>query len=92
MAKFHVELSIYNDFVVEADNEEEAAAKVLALGVWESLDGADMKCQKFGRRNNGTYERRVHAVARDAVHGRVSRVPWRWDRGPVFTETAKLQP
>jgi len=41
MANFHVELSIYNDFVVEADNEEEATAKVLALGVWESLDGAD---------------------------------------------------
>jgi hypothetical protein len=41
MAKFHVHVAMYNDFIVEADNEEEATAKVLSKSRHESLDGAD---------------------------------------------------
>ena len=39
--KFEVRIVATNTVIIEADNPDEAAEKALALGVWETLDGAD---------------------------------------------------
>tara|TARA_A100001515_G_C4432361_1_gene164149 strand:- start:162 stop:314 length:153 start_codon:yes stop_codon:yes gene_type:complete len=39
--KYKVGLAIYNNFWIEADNEEEAEEKVRALGVYETLEDAE---------------------------------------------------
>ena len=39
--KYKVSLEITNTFWIEADTPEQASEKVLALGVWETLDCAE---------------------------------------------------
>ena len=39
--EFEVRIVATNTVIIEADNPDEAAEKALALGVWETLDGAD---------------------------------------------------
>ena len=41
MTKYYVEMTIYNTFEVEADNEEQAQEKVRDLSIHETLDNAD---------------------------------------------------
>lgn len=41
MPKYTVSMRIYNRFVVEADNEDEAEEKVYALSLEDTLDCAD---------------------------------------------------
>ena len=39
--KYKAYMNIYNSFEIEADNEAQAEQIVRALGVYETLDGAD---------------------------------------------------
>ena len=41
MTKYHVSITIYNSFEVEADNKEQAEQIVRELSVYDTLDGAD---------------------------------------------------
>jgi uncharacterized lipoprotein YehR (DUF1307 family) len=41
MTKYHVSITIYNSFEVEADNKEQAEEIVRELSVYDTLDGAD---------------------------------------------------
>ena len=39
--RYEVTMVITNTFLVDADNEDDATQQALALGVFETLDGAD---------------------------------------------------
>jgi len=39
--KYEVTMVITNTYLVDADNEDDATQQALALGVFETLDGAD---------------------------------------------------
>jgi|TARA_R100000278_G_scaffold36081_1_gene32479 hypothetical protein len=39
--RFEVTIVATNWVLIDADNEDDAKQKALALGVWETLDGAD---------------------------------------------------
>ena len=39
--RFEVTIVATNTVLIDADNEDDAHDKALALGVWETLDGAD---------------------------------------------------
>jgi len=41
MTKYHVSITIYNSFEVEADSKEQAEQIVRELSVYDTLDGAD---------------------------------------------------
>lgn len=39
--QYEVTIVATNTFLIDANSEDDAAQKALALGVWETLDGAD---------------------------------------------------
>ena len=41
MTRFEVTIVATNTVVIDAANEDDAAQQALALGVWDTLDGAD---------------------------------------------------